>query len=77
MAYFSFSVKKLQAEKERGVLEKMENITSENTKLREELDRFREAYDKKLLNLATSGSPLNIEVHDLHQTWISTNIPHG
>ena len=55
-------VKKLQAEKEKGVLEKMDSITSENAKLREELDRFRVAYDKKLLQLASTASPRISEV---------------
>ena len=55
-------VKKFQAEKERGFVEKMESITSENAKLREELDRFREAYDRKLLQLAAAGSPRTNEV---------------
>ena len=55
-------VKKFQAEKERGFVEKMESITSENAKLREELDRFREAYDRKLLQLAATGSPRTNEV---------------
>ena len=55
-------VKKFQSEKERGFVEKMESITSENAKLREELDRFREAYDRKLLQLAAAGSPRTNEV---------------
>ena len=55
-------VKKLQEEKERGVMEKMESITSENAKLREELNRFRESYDRKILQLANAAGPSNIEV---------------
>ena len=45
-----------------GFVEKMESITSENAKLREELDRFREAYDRKLLQFAATGSPRTNEV---------------
>ena len=56
-------VKKLQAEKERGVMEKMESITSENAKLREEINRFRESYDRKILQLANAAGPSkNMEV---------------
>merc|ERR1712080_188018 len=67
-------VRKLQAEKECGVLEKMQRITSETAKLREELDRFREAYDRKLLKLAATGSPVNIEPMDQNDNPPSTSI---
>lgn len=73
--------KKLQVEKEKSVIEKMEMITKENAKLRNDMEQSREIYERKLLKLAGTLSKENVpssvmmEVDDDNENTFSSTTP--
>ena len=57
----SEQVKKLQIQKEKSVVEKMESFALENERLKVEKEKIRDLYEKKLVRLASSvgsGTPV-------------------